>query len=66
MINQVVLIGHLTKDPELRRTPKGDAVTSFTLAVNHNYATQDGKKRAYFEAAEKVSLKQLKNNQGNK
>jgi single-strand DNA-binding protein len=42
MINRVVLTGRMTKDPELRRTPSGAAVTNFTLAVNRNYESQDG------------------------
>ena len=33
MLNRVILIGRLTKDPELRYTPNGVAVTNFTLAV---------------------------------
>lgn len=48
MINRVVLIGRLTRDPELRRTPQGDAVTSFTLAVNRNYTAKDGQQQADF------------------
>ena len=42
MINRVVLVGRMTRDPELRRTPQGDAVTSFTLAVNRNFTSRDG------------------------
>lgn len=48
MLNRVVLIGRLTKDPELRYTPNGVAVTSFTLAVDRNYTNQQGKREADF------------------
>ena len=48
MINSVVLVGRMTRDPELRRTPQGDAVTSFTLAVNRNYTSRDGQQQADF------------------
>ena len=37
MYNKVILIGNLTKDPELRYTPQGTPVTSFRLAVNYRY-----------------------------
>lgn len=42
MINRVVLVGRMTRDPELRRTNSGAAVTSFTLALNRNYNSADG------------------------
>lgn len=48
MINRVVLVGRMTKDPELRRTAKGDPVTSFTLAVNRNFTSRDGQQQADF------------------
>ncbi len=48
MINRVVLVGRMTRNPELRRTPQGDAVTSFTLAVNRNYTAKDGQQQADF------------------
>ena len=47
MINRVVLVGRMTRDPELRRTQKGDAVTSFTLAINRNYESADGQQADY-------------------
>ncbi len=39
--NKVILIGNLTKDPEIRYTPSGTAVASFGLAVNHRYKQGD-------------------------
>jgi single-strand DNA-binding protein len=49
MINRVVLTGRMTKNPELRRTPSGAAVTNFTLAVNRNYESQDGQQADYID-----------------
>ena len=40
MINRVVLVGRLTKDPELRKTPSGASVCSYTLAVERNKASE--------------------------
>lgn len=48
MINRVVLVGRLTKDPELRYTQNGDAVASFTLAVNRTYTNQNGDREVDF------------------
>lgn len=47
-LNQVVLIGRLTKDPELRYTPSGVAVTQFTLAIDRPFTNQGGEKEADF------------------
>lgn len=41
MFNKVILIGNLTKDPELRYTPQGTAVASFRIAVNSRYKQSD-------------------------
>ncbi|VTY17588.1 single-stranded DNA-binding protein [Streptococcus anginosus] len=48
MINNVVLIGRLTRDPELRYTPSNIAVATFNLAVNRNFKNQDGEREADF------------------
>jgi single-strand DNA-binding protein len=48
MINRVVLVGRLTRDPELRYTPAGVAVATFTLAVNRPFSNQQGEKEADF------------------
>jgi single-strand DNA-binding protein len=43
--NKVFLMGNLTRDPELRYTPKGVAIAKLGLAVNRNYTTESGEKR---------------------
>ena len=48
MINNVVLVGRLTRDPELKFTPNGAAVVTFTLAVNRNFTNQSGQREADF------------------
>lgn len=48
MINSVVLVGRLTKDPELKYTQSGIAVTRFTLAVNRPFSNQQGQREADF------------------
>jgi single-strand DNA-binding protein len=48
MMNRVVLVGRLTKDPELRITPSGVPVATFTLAVNRAFTNQQGEKEADF------------------
>ena len=44
-LNKVLLIGNLTRDPELRYIPSGSAVATFTIAVNRAYLTQAGEKK---------------------
>lgn len=41
-VNQVILMGNLTRDPELRNTPNGQSVCSFSLALNRSYKDQSG------------------------
>lgn len=48
MINNVVLVGRLTRDPELRFTRNGQAVATFNLAVNRNFTNQSGEREADF------------------
>lgn len=48
MLNRVVLVGRLTKDPSLRYTPNGVAVANFTIAVNRPFSNQDGNREADF------------------
>ena len=48
MLNHITIMGRLTKDPELRRTQSGTAVTSFSLAVDRDFKNQSGEKETDF------------------
>ena len=48
MLNKIVLMGRMTRDPELRRTQSGTAVTGFTLAVDRDFKSQSGEKETDF------------------
>ncbi|GEQ05550.1 single-stranded DNA-binding protein [Staphylococcus gallinarum] len=48
MINRVVLVGRLTKDPEFRTTPSGISIANFTLAVNRTFTNAQGEREADF------------------
>lgn len=48
MLNKIILMGRLTRDPELRRTGSGTAVTSFSLAVDRDFKAQNGDKETDF------------------
>ena len=48
MLNKIILMGRLTRDPELRRTQSGTAVTSFSLAVDRDFKSQAGEKETDF------------------
>jgi len=48
MFNRIILIGRLTRDPELRYTPSGDPVCNFSLAVDRPFTSQNGEKQTDF------------------
>lgn len=48
MLNHIILIGRLTRDPEMRYTGNGTPVTNFTLAVERNYTNQQGERDVDF------------------
>ena len=63
-INQVILMGNLTRDPELRTTPSGQSVCSFSLAVNRSWQGQDGQAQEavdYFDVTAWGKLGELVN-----
>src|SRR5690625_36691 len=48
MLNRVVIVGRLTRDPDLRYTPNGVAVANFTVAANRPFTNQQGNREADF------------------
>lgn len=48
MLNKIILMGRLTRDPELRRTQSGTAVTSFSIACDRDYKSQSDEKETDF------------------
>ena len=58
-LNRVQLIGNLTRDPELRYTPSGTAVCSFSIATNRNWTTDTGEKKDEVEFHRIVSWNKL-------
>lgn len=58
-LNKVMLIGNLTRDPELRYTPSGAAVCSFSVATNRSYVASDGNKKEETEFTRIVSWNKL-------
>ncbi|MBT3389767.1 MAG: single-stranded DNA-binding protein [Chloroflexi bacterium] len=44
-LNKVMIIGHLGRDPEMRYTPSGRPVTTFSVATNRSWSTADGERR---------------------
>ena len=47
-LNRIIIMGRLTRDPELRRTQSGTSVTSFSLAVDRDFKSQSGEKETDF------------------
>ena len=58
-INKVILVGNLTRDPEVRQTPNGQAVTTFGIATNRDWVTRDGQRHTSSEFHEVVAWSKL-------
>lgn len=58
-LNKVILIGNLTRDPEIRYTPSGTAVCSFGLATNRTWTTESGERKEQTEFHRIVAWKKL-------
>ncbi len=58
-VNKVILIGNLTRDPEIRQTPGGQAVCTFSIATNREWISQDGQKHSLTEYHDLVSWARL-------
>lgn len=58
-VNKVIIIGNLTRDPEMRQTPNGQNVTTFGLATNRQWMTKEGEKKNSAEFHECVAWARL-------
>ena len=58
-VNKVILIGNLTRDPEMRQTPNGQSVTTFGVATNREWMTKDGERKQSAEFHECVAWAKL-------
>ncbi len=58
-INKVIIIGNLTRDPELRQTPNGQNVVTFGVATNREWVTRDGRKQSLTEYHDLVAWANL-------
>lgn len=58
-VNKVILIGNLTRDPEMRQTPNGQQVATFGLATNREWVTRDGIRHTSSEYHEVVAWSRL-------
>ena len=58
-VNKVILIGNLTRDPEVRQTPNGQAVTTFGIATNRDWVTRDNQRHTSSEFHEVVAWSRL-------
>ena len=58
-VNKVILIGNLTRDPEMRETPNGQSVVTFGLATNREWTTKDGRKQNSVEYHDLVAWAKL-------
>jgi single-strand DNA-binding protein len=59
MVNKVILIGHLGRDPEVRYTPSGTVVANFTLATTETWTNKDGEKQSHTEWHKIVAWRRL-------
>ncbi len=58
-VNKVILVGNLTRDPEMRQTPNGQSVATFGLATNREWATKNGERKNSAEFHECVAWARL-------
>ena len=58
-MNKIIVVGNVGRDPEMRYTPNGQAVTSFSVATNYRYTTGEGEQREETEWFNVVTWRQL-------